>query len=178
VTRGVCLRVLALVVLLAAGALHAKPVEAANVWVCTVVTTREAYVDCSGDVNVVDASTLTGAMSVNSCASSSLSVPTAAGVDGASCTDAGGFVAWIPVNAFVSGDMVWNSDADEYESLSAAGYTGGSGGGGSSAPTAFDPSMLDPSTITAYFSTGWFVVAMGWLIGKGVSLLVGFIKEI
>jgi hypothetical protein len=44
-------------------------------------------------------------------------------------------------------------------------------------PPAFDVGQLDAASITAYFSWGWFVVVMGWLIGKGVSLLVQFIKQ-
>lgn len=42
---------------------------------------------------------------------------------------------------------------------------------------AFDVSQLDPASITAYFSWGWFIVALGWITGKGVALLVQFIKN-
>ncbi len=41
----------------------------------------------------------------------------------------------------------------------------------------FDPAQLDPASITAYFAWGWFIVAMGWVIGKGVSLFVQFVKN-
>ena len=42
----------------------------------------------------------------------------------------------------------------------------------------FDVSQLDPSSITAYFAWGWFIVAMGWCIGKGVSVFVQFVKRL
>jgi hypothetical protein len=91
---------------------------------------------------------------------------------------------WFPAYLATSGEYFWVATADGSGTTGClpiasvtfgAGSAGSSGSGGSSA---FDPSMLDPATITAYFSTGWFIVAMGWLIGKGVSLLVQFIKQI
>lgn len=42
----------------------------------------------------------------------------------------------------------------------------------------FDVSQLDSGSITAYFSWGWFIVAMGWLIGKGVSIFVQFVRRV
>lgn len=44
--------------------------------------------------------------------------------------------------------------------------------------SAFDPSQLDAGTITAYFSWGYFVVALGWATGKGVGMAVRFIKSL
>ena len=55
---------------------------------------------------------------------------------------------------------------------------------GSGAPLAwtqvpqFDVSQLDPSTLTAYFTWGWFVVALGWITGKGVAIFVQFVKRV
>ena len=54
----------------------------------------------------------------------------------------------------------------------------------SSAPLAwvqvpqFDVSQLDPASLTAYFTWGWFIVAMGWAIGKGVAIFVQFVKRL
>jgi hypothetical protein len=42
----------------------------------------------------------------------------------------------------------------------------------------FDVSTLDSGSVTAYFGTGWFIVATGFVIGKGVSMLVQFIKQL
>jgi hypothetical protein len=42
----------------------------------------------------------------------------------------------------------------------------------------FDVSSLDASTLTAYFTWGWFIVALGWITGKGVSMAVQFLKNV
>jgi hypothetical protein len=107
------------------------------------------------------------------------------------CDAAGGTSEYEPVSFWATQGLVQCVDEALWISISECGYGGELGnplgadsafaagtGGTSSAPTAFDPSMLDPASITAYFSTGWFIVAMGWVIGKGVSLLVQFIKSV
>jgi hypothetical protein len=42
---------------------------------------------------------------------------------------------------------------------------------------AFDVSTLDPSSLTAYFCWGWFIVAMGWVVGKGITMALQFLKQ-
>jgi hypothetical protein len=41
----------------------------------------------------------------------------------------------------------------------------------------FDVSTLDPGSLTAYFCWGWFIVALGWVTGKGIGLVIQFLKQ-
>jgi hypothetical protein len=77
--------------------------------------------------------------------------------------DCAGYVLTDPV----SGAVICNSAAD---------------GTGTVVPwtvtPAFDVSTLDPSSLTAYFCWGWFIVAMGWVVGKGFGLIMKFFRDI
>jgi hypothetical protein len=42
----------------------------------------------------------------------------------------------------------------------------------------FDLTQLDPTTLSAYFSWGWFIVALGWVTGKGIGMVVKFLRQI
>jgi hypothetical protein len=42
----------------------------------------------------------------------------------------------------------------------------------------FDVSQLDPTSITAYFAWGWFIVALGWVTGKGITMALQFLKSL
>jgi hypothetical protein len=41
----------------------------------------------------------------------------------------------------------------------------------------FDVTLLDPGSITAYFCWGWFIVALGWVTGKGFGMVLKFLRQ-
>jgi hypothetical protein len=130
----------------------------------------------------IDASAITDpSLLVLGCVGSSLS---AGGSDGGdpngSCGGAGGTIRYDHASVYASPSfgLVYSSDGFWY-TLAGAGYMGGSTSPPpSSAPAAFDVSQLDPASLTAYFSWGWFIVATGWVIGKGVSMFVRFVRSV
>lgn len=91
------------------------------------------------------------------------------------CVNDAGQLLWSQVGALGSGDTIIGSDSS-YTLLTpeavAFGTTVSSSNG------SFDVNSLDPASLTAYFSWGWFIVALGWVTGKGVSIFVQFVKRL
>jgi hypothetical protein len=75
--------------------------------------------------------------------------------------DCGGYVLTDPT----TGALICNAAAD---------------GSGAVVPwvvsPSFDVSTLDPSSLTAYFAWGWFIVAFAWGIGYGFRITLKFLK--
>lgn len=99
---------------------------------------------------------------------------------------------WIPIDipkgmgpspADATQNYVWNrfdsldvSLTDLQTQINTIESTGGGGGGTTSVP--FDPSTLDPATLTAAFSSGFAVVLFFWAATIGFKWLLNFIKEV